>query len=250
MRIPYACSIHSGACSIPPAFTLTPSHPRPPLPPRLAAQLATTVVLTTVYVDLFNDPALFARRLVKTRDHRILGVVAAFTGGMCSAGIVFASSSAVAFGVAAGALFARLPPALHFAKRSADAHPCRLALDRCARVARHSFRSLVVVVESVQLLVFSLDECIHETLSRHQPPPTQRERPVRWEKPFAVPPSGSRPRLLPPSPDGHEPKRVPELPRVDRAPELLRRPRQGAHAVLAHEVLDPQRAVGGALPCR
>jgi len=69
---------------------------------RINSQLATTVVLTTVYVDLFNDPALFARRLVKTRDHRILGVVAAFTGGMCSAGIVFASSSAVAFGVAAG----------------------------------------------------------------------------------------------------------------------------------------------------
>ncbi|GAA5995333.1 YoaK family protein [Rhodotorula paludigena] len=69
---------------------------------RLTSQLGTTVVLTTVWVELVNDPALFARRLVKTRDHRVLGVFFTFLGGMCSAGLVWGSSSAVAFGVGAG----------------------------------------------------------------------------------------------------------------------------------------------------
>ncbi|BGP51179.1 hypothetical protein JCM10450v2_007108 [Rhodotorula kratochvilovae] len=69
---------------------------------RLNSQFGTAVVLTTIWVDLLNDPLLFARRLVKTRDHRLLAVLVTFLGGMCSAGIVFASNSAVAFGVCTG----------------------------------------------------------------------------------------------------------------------------------------------------
>ncbi|GAA5900144.1 hypothetical protein JCM6882_002625 [Rhodosporidiobolus microsporus] len=69
---------------------------------RLNTAFGTSVVLTTVWVELINDPLLFARKLVKSRDDRVIAVFATFLGGMCSAGIVFASSSAVAFGVCAG----------------------------------------------------------------------------------------------------------------------------------------------------
>ncbi|GAA5881807.1 hypothetical protein JCM16303_006461 [Sporobolomyces ruberrimus] len=69
---------------------------------RLEAQFGTAVVLTTVYVELINDPKLFIPKLVKSRDHRLMAILAVFTGGMCSAAIVFASSSAVAFGVCSG----------------------------------------------------------------------------------------------------------------------------------------------------
>ncbi|GEM10707.1 hypothetical protein Rt10032_c12g4724 [Rhodotorula toruloides] len=64
----------------------------------LAANFATSVVLTTVWVELVNDPKLFVAKYVKSRDHRIMAVFFTFLGGMCSAGIVFASSSAAAFG--------------------------------------------------------------------------------------------------------------------------------------------------------
>ncbi|CEQ39366.1 SPOSA6832_00891 [Sporobolomyces salmonicolor] len=66
------------------------------------AQFGTAVVLTTIWVELVNDPKLFALKLAKSRDHRIIGVFSVFLGGMCSAAIVFASNSATALGVAAG----------------------------------------------------------------------------------------------------------------------------------------------------
>ncbi|BGP27255.1 hypothetical protein JCM10295v2_006219 [Rhodotorula toruloides] len=65
---------------------------------RLNTNFATSVVLTTVWVELVNDPKLFVAKYVKSRDHRIMAVFFTFLGGMCSAGIVFASSSAAAFG--------------------------------------------------------------------------------------------------------------------------------------------------------
>ena len=63
--------------------------------------------MTTVWVELVNDPKLFALRLVKSRDHRLLAVLFTFLGGMCSSGIVYASSSAVAFGAATGEFLLR-----------------------------------------------------------------------------------------------------------------------------------------------
>ncbi|GAA5985998.1 hypothetical protein JCM11641_004896 [Rhodosporidiobolus odoratus] len=69
---------------------------------RINSAFGTAVVLTTIWVELINDPKLFCLKLVKSRDHRALSVFFVFLGGMCSGGIVFASSSAVAFGVAAG----------------------------------------------------------------------------------------------------------------------------------------------------
>lgn len=70
---------------------------------RLNSQFGTAVVLTTIWVELVNDPKLLALKLVKSRDHRLLAVFFVFLGGMCSAGIVFASSSAVAFAACTGA---------------------------------------------------------------------------------------------------------------------------------------------------
>ncbi|GAA5853209.1 hypothetical protein JCM8547_000243 [Rhodosporidiobolus lusitaniae] len=69
---------------------------------RINSQFGTAVVLTTIWVELVNDPKLFVPKLVKSRDHRLIAVFATFLGGMCSAGIVFASSSAVALGVTSG----------------------------------------------------------------------------------------------------------------------------------------------------
>ncbi|GAA6012805.1 hypothetical protein JCM10207_005366 [Rhodosporidiobolus poonsookiae] len=69
---------------------------------RITSAYGTAVVLTTIWVELVNDPKLFALKLVKSRDHRVIAVFFVFLGGMCSAGIVFASSSAVAFGVCTG----------------------------------------------------------------------------------------------------------------------------------------------------
>ncbi|GAA5870976.1 hypothetical protein JCM1840_002743 [Sporobolomyces johnsonii] len=69
---------------------------------RINSQFGTAVVLTTIWVELVNDPKLFALKLAKSRDHRIIAVFSVFLGGMCSAGIVFASNSATALGVAAG----------------------------------------------------------------------------------------------------------------------------------------------------
>ncbi|GAA5939249.1 YoaK family protein [Sporobolomyces koalae] len=69
---------------------------------RINSQFGTAVVLTTVWVELLNDPKLLVPKLVKSRDHRLIAVFSVFLGGMCSAGIVFASSSAVAFGVTTG----------------------------------------------------------------------------------------------------------------------------------------------------
>jgi len=69
---------------------------------RYSAQFGTTVVLTTVWVELLNSPSPFKFGRNKFRDHRVIAVFAVFLGGLCSAGIVFASSSAVAFGVCSG----------------------------------------------------------------------------------------------------------------------------------------------------
>ncbi|GAA6044015.1 hypothetical protein JCM8097_004300 [Rhodosporidiobolus ruineniae] len=69
---------------------------------RIASNIGTTLVLTTVWVEFVNDPKFFVLKAVRSRDDRALSVLATFLGGMCSAGIVFASSSAVAFAVVTG----------------------------------------------------------------------------------------------------------------------------------------------------
>ncbi|KAF7334314.1 Aldedh domain-containing protein [Mycena sanguinolenta] len=48
---------------------------------RLNTQFTTTIVLTTVWVELFTDPRLFKiREKVKTRDHKLIAAAALFLG--------------------------------------------------------------------------------------------------------------------------------------------------------------------------
>ncbi|GAA6060160.1 hypothetical protein JCM10212_005161 [Sporobolomyces blumeae] len=69
---------------------------------RINSQFGTTVVLTTVWVELCNSPNILRFGKNKFRDHRVIAVFAVFLGGFCSAGIVFASSSAIAFAACTG----------------------------------------------------------------------------------------------------------------------------------------------------
>lgn len=48
----------------------------------------TTVVLTTTWVELFNDPLLLALRPAASRDIRLAGVGALFLGGFVARAIV------------------------------------------------------------------------------------------------------------------------------------------------------------------
>ncbi|KAJ7201559.1 hypothetical protein GGX14DRAFT_370909 [Mycena pura] len=70
---------------------------------RLNTQFGTTIVLTTIWVEVFSDPRLFnLRRKVITRDHKVLGAVALFTGAFVSRAILGQIGSAAALGVGAG----------------------------------------------------------------------------------------------------------------------------------------------------
>ena len=68
-----------------------------------SAPYGTAVVLTTIWVELVNDPKLVSWRLVKSRDHRVLSIVAAFVGGLWAAAMAHTRIGATgAFAVAAG----------------------------------------------------------------------------------------------------------------------------------------------------
>jgi len=50
---------------------------------RLGSQFATTVVLTTIWVQFMGDPQLFAPRApIKSRDHKALAILMLFIGGI------------------------------------------------------------------------------------------------------------------------------------------------------------------------
>jgi len=52
---------------------------------RTNTQFTTTVVLTTTWCELMAEPRLFElRRLVNTRDHKIMAIGSLFFGGFCS----------------------------------------------------------------------------------------------------------------------------------------------------------------------
>lgn len=71
---------------------------------RVNTQFATTVVLTTVWCELIADPKLFdIRRMVITRDHKLIAVVALFLGGFVSRAILQTSvGSAGTLGIGCG----------------------------------------------------------------------------------------------------------------------------------------------------
>ncbi|KAJ7928154.1 hypothetical protein B0H13DRAFT_1018783 [Mycena leptocephala] len=70
---------------------------------RLNTQFTTTIVLTTVWVELVTDPRLFnIRQKVITRDHKLIAAVALFGGAFVARAILSQIGSAGALGVGAG----------------------------------------------------------------------------------------------------------------------------------------------------
>ncbi|KAJ3111594.1 hypothetical protein HK100_002637 [Physocladia obscura] len=62
---------------------------------RLNTQFGTTLVLTTIWVELLNDPFLFARRPVKSRDHKFLAVLFLFLGAFIGRAMIDSSLGTV-----------------------------------------------------------------------------------------------------------------------------------------------------------
>lgn len=69
---------------------------------RLNTQFTTTIVLTTVWVELMADPKLFFRKKVITRDHKLIAAGALFLGGFVSRSILDKIGADSALGVGAG----------------------------------------------------------------------------------------------------------------------------------------------------
>ncbi|KAM0791041.1 hypothetical protein ACM66B_004337 [Microbotryomycetes sp. NB124-2] len=69
---------------------------------RIKSEFGTSVVLTTVWVELVTDPRLFSLKHVKTRDHRVVAIAGLFLGGLFGAALAHTIGAAGAFGVTAG----------------------------------------------------------------------------------------------------------------------------------------------------
>ncbi|KAF8157070.1 hypothetical protein B0H34DRAFT_789590 [Crassisporium funariophilum] len=70
---------------------------------RLNTQFGTTIVLTTVWVELMSDPRLFRfRQRVMTRDHRLIAAVALFLGAFVGRAILGQLGTAATMGIGVG----------------------------------------------------------------------------------------------------------------------------------------------------
>ncbi|KAG6896116.1 hypothetical protein C0993_008744 [Termitomyces sp. T159_Od127] len=70
---------------------------------RLNTQFGTTIVLTTVWVELVSDPRLFKfRQKVKSRDHKLLAAVALFLGAFAGRALLGKLGSPAALGISVG----------------------------------------------------------------------------------------------------------------------------------------------------
>jgi len=69
---------------------------------RVNTQFATTIVLTTVWCELMAEPKLFTRKLVKTRDLKIVAVTALFIGGFIGRALLDKIGDAGTFGIGTG----------------------------------------------------------------------------------------------------------------------------------------------------
>lgn len=62
-----------------------------------------TVVLTTIWVELFCDPRLFKfKQRVLSRDHKLIAALSLFLGAFVSRAILYPLGTAGALGVAVG----------------------------------------------------------------------------------------------------------------------------------------------------
>lgn len=62
-------------------------------------------MLTTVWCELLSDPKLFRTGFVKTRDHRLIAVLALFVGGFVGRALIDQIGDAGTFGVGTGIRF-------------------------------------------------------------------------------------------------------------------------------------------------
>jgi len=70
---------------------------------RLNTQFGTTIVLTTIWVELMSDPRLFKlRQKVASRDHKTLAAVALFIGGFCGRALLGKIGAASTLGIGVG----------------------------------------------------------------------------------------------------------------------------------------------------
>ncbi|KAK4046354.1 hypothetical protein OIV83_006135 [Microbotryomycetes sp. JL201] len=69
---------------------------------RIKSEFGTSVVLTTVWVELVTDANLFRLKHVRTRDHRVVAIGGLFIGGLFGAALTHTIGAAGAFGVTAG----------------------------------------------------------------------------------------------------------------------------------------------------
>ena len=69
---------------------------------RIKSEFGTSVVLTTVWVELVCDPSLLKLRPVRTRDHRVIAIAGLVIGGLFGAALTHTIGAAGAFGVTAG----------------------------------------------------------------------------------------------------------------------------------------------------
>ncbi|KAG1865969.1 hypothetical protein F4604DRAFT_1581631 [Suillus subluteus] len=68
---------------------------------RINTQFTTTVVFTTIWCELIADPKLFhIRRIVNSRDHKILAIICMFLGGVVGRVLIdrFGSATTLAIG--------------------------------------------------------------------------------------------------------------------------------------------------------
>ncbi|EJT51813.1 hypothetical protein A1Q1_06951 [Trichosporon asahii var. asahii CBS 2479] len=75
---------------------------------RIASPMNTTVVLTTTWVELFNDPQLLGLKPVPSRDIRMAGVFMLFLGGFVARALLAQIGADGALGVLCGFRFLQL----------------------------------------------------------------------------------------------------------------------------------------------
>ncbi|KAL1405362.1 hypothetical protein Q8F55_008993 [Vanrija albida] len=69
---------------------------------RIASPMNTTVVLTTTWVEIFNDPSLFVIGLAPSRDVRVAGVLAVLVGAFTARALLAVAHSSGTIGVLCG----------------------------------------------------------------------------------------------------------------------------------------------------
>lgn len=63
---------------------------------------ASTRVLTTIWIDLINEPHLFRLRRIWPRDQKVVGIAAVVLGGFVARALMEATTTTATLGIAVG----------------------------------------------------------------------------------------------------------------------------------------------------